>query len=467
MLPQVRALRARFGDRLAVVGVHSGKFPAERETRRIARAVERLGVAYPVVNDRHFRVWRAWAARGWPTLALVDARGYVVGTLLGERTADQLAPAVARLIDEAAAAPTPVEGGARPIAVVAAAPVARPLRFPGKVAVSEPDADGARHLAIADTGHHRVLVGRLHDGGRRLHVAHVVGRGRATGDVHGPAPGGSTRADLAARADGPPGAATFDGPQGLAFGRGADAGTLYVADAGNHAVRAIDRATGAVRTLVGTGARRRTAADREAGAMASPWELAHVVGAAGRPSLVVAMAGTHELWRVDTATGAAGPIVGGRGEGLLDGTLADALLAQPMALVADGPRAWWVDAEASAVRWATLPTAAEPAGRVGTLVGTGLFDFGLRDGVGDGARLQHPQGLAQLADGRLLVADTYNDALRWVEPETRRVTTVGEGVVEAGGVAVAGEEVWVAETGGHRVRGRGAKGEEWEVEVSG
>jgi hypothetical protein len=78
VLPQVRELHRRFGDALAVVGVHSGKFVAERETARLARAVERLGVAHPVVNDRHFRVWRAWAARGWPTLALVDARGYVV-----------------------------------------------------------------------------------------------------------------------------------------------------------------------------------------------------------------------------------------------------------------------------------------------------------------------------------------------------------------------------------------------------
>ena len=70
-----RALERRFGPALAVVGVHSGKFIAERATERIAHAAARLGVAHPVANDRQFRTWRAWAARGWPTLAVVDARG--------------------------------------------------------------------------------------------------------------------------------------------------------------------------------------------------------------------------------------------------------------------------------------------------------------------------------------------------------------------------------------------------------
>ena len=52
----------------------------------------RLGATHPVVNDRQFRAWRAWAVRAWPTIALVDARGYVVGVQAGEPTVAQLAP---------------------------------------------------------------------------------------------------------------------------------------------------------------------------------------------------------------------------------------------------------------------------------------------------------------------------------------------------------------------------------------
>lgn len=185
--------------------------------------------------------------------------------------------------------------------------------------------------------------------------------------------------------------------------------------------------------------------------------------------LLVAMAGTHELWRVDVATGAAGPVAGGRGEGLLDGLPADALLAQPAGLATDGQRVWWTDAESSAVREASaaaLGVRHAPGGGeelVRTLAGTGLFDFGHADGPGDEARLQHPQGLAWVPPGatdsgdagRLLVADSYNDALRWLDPRTRLVTTWQGGwqggLAEPGGVAVAGALAYVADTNAHRV----------------
>ena len=460
MLPQVRELERRFPRELAVVGVHSGKFIAERETTRIARASERLGVTHPIVNDRQFRAWRAWAVRAWPTVALVDPRGYVVGVRAGELTADQLGPVVERLIAAGDADGTLVRAAPHAPVTPSALPD-RTLRFPGKVAVSPPDARGVRRLAIADSGHHRVLVGRLDAGGARLTIEHVVGRGVATSDMRGPTASGARRGALAEIADGPADGATFDGPQGLAFGAGAHAGTLFVADAGSHAVRAIDLATGAVRTLAGTGARVRSAADRAAGAMASPWDLGFAE-VDGRATLFVAMAGTHQLWMVDPATGAASAHAGGRGEDLADGPLGDALLAQPMGLATDGRTVWFADAESSAIRTADT----DPNGAVHTLVGTGLFDFGDTDDEGDAVRLQHPQALARAEDGRLLVADSYNDALKWLDPATRRVTTWRRGLHEPSGLAIADGRVWVADTNAHRiVMFEVAGGEEWVVEV--
>jgi hypothetical protein len=405
----LRELERRFPRELAVVGVHSGKYIAERDTENIRRAAHRLGLHHPVVNDRQFRVWRSYAVRAWPTLVAVDPAGRVVGMHAGEFTSEMLEPFVERLIG--AFDPTG-ELDRRPLALEdppPAVPADRlALRYPGKVAV-----DGDR-LAIADTARARVLVGTLADGGRRLRVARVVG------------------------GEGAPEGERLVAPQGLVF----DGDALHVADPGAHVVRSVSLDTGAVRTVAGTGAQLRTRADLAAGVLSSPWDLALADGA-----LFVAMAGVHRLWRVPLDGSAAAPFCGSGREEILDGPHGEAALAQPMGIVARGGALWFVDAESSAVRRADL----DPAGGVTTLVGTGLFDFGDVDGVGDAVRLQHPQGLAAAPDGRLLVADSYNDALKWLDPATRRVTTWVRGFSEPTGVAIGRDAAYVADTNAHRI----------------
>ena len=413
----MRELERRFPDALAVVGVHSGKYIAERETPRIREASLRLGVAHPVVNDRQFRVWRGFAVRAWPTIVVIDARGYVVGQHAGEFTADAQAPAIERLVADAERGGLLVR---EPLPHQVESPAVAPgaLRYPGKVAV-----DGGR-LAIADSGHHRLLVGALEAGGRRLRVTHVVGAGE---------PG---------LVDGPLAAARLTMPQGLVF----DGDRLYVADAGNHAVRAVELGppgVGTVRTVAGTGARLRTAADRRAGAMASPWDLVLHAG-----TLHVAMAGTHQLWALDPASGRARVHAGQGGEDIADDLLERALLAQPMGIAVLGDRLVFADAETSAIRWADV----DRGGRVGTWAGTGLFDFGDADGVGDAVRLEHAQHVAvHPRSGRLLVVDSYNDALKWLDPTTRRVESWVRGLHEPAGAAFGAGVVYVADTDAHRI----------------
>ena len=411
MLPQLRELEQRFADVVAVVGVHSGKYIAERETLRIRDASVRLGATHPILNDRQFRVWRAYAVRAWPTLVAIDPRGSVVGMSAGEFTADAVAPFVERVVAAARADGSLREG---PLDFDAEAPSIAPgeLAFPGKVAV-----DGDR-IAVADSGHHRVLVGRLEHDGLRMRIERVVGSG------------GEGFADGAD--------AAFRYPQGLVF----DGDVLYVADAGNHAVRAIALESGRVRTIAGTGAQLRSARDRAAGALSSPWELA-LAGDA----LHVAMAGNHQLWSIDLRGGGASHRTGSGAEALHDGPHATAALAQTMGLALAGDHLLAADAESNAVRAVDL----DRSGGVRTVVGTGLFDFGDVDGEGDAVRLQHPQGIAVAPGGRVVVCDSYNDSLRWLDPAERRVTTWVRGLHEPGGVAVGARGAYVADTNAHRI----------------
>jgi sugar lactone lactonase YvrE len=462
VLPQLRELERRYADELVVVGVHAGKFRAERVTANIAAAAQRLGVEHPIVNDRLFRIWRSFNVGAWPTVVLVAPAGGVVGELAGEFLAGQLAPtldAVIRESDRADIAEVArLRRGPFPLSPP---PVPKgPLAFPGKVLA----ASGGR-LFVADTGHHRVLELEVEAGLRRAHVLRAIGAGR---------PGA---------ADGGAGVAAFDHPEGMALtpGRLTAAGlaslpsseTLFVADTGNHTVRAVDLPAGAVTTVAGTGGQARRANEPGHGTttpLSSPWDLELLSAPpSGTPSLapavVVAMAGAHQLWRIDLVTRAVKPWVGTGREDITDGPPSRCTLAQPVALRRDGHRLYFADCESSAVRFADLDGRDGP--EVRTIVGKGLFDFGDEDGKGGRARLQHPYDLAVLDEsGVLVVADTYNDKLKRVDPATQMCETflgTGESGLEDGdvttarfwepqGLSVADGVLYVADTNNHAVR---------------
>ena len=407
----MRELEARYPESLAIVGVHSGKYITERETPRIRDASIRLDAIHPTINDRQFRVWRSYAVRAWPTLVAVDPAGRVIGMHAGEFTAEALVSFIDRTLDEARAAGTLADHETH---YAPDSPTVTPgeLAYPGKIAL-----DG-RRLAIADSGHHRVVVGTLDDSGTRLRIERTYGDG-----TPGYRDGTSPR---------------FRHPQGLAF----HGDLLYVADAGNHAIRELSLDGGSARTIAGTGHQLRTQRDLSAGALSSPWDLC-VVG----NTLHVAMAGIHRLWTIHLDTGTAAPSSGTGAEELHDGPHAQAALAQPMGIAVAGDTLAFADSESSAIRLADLAA----TGGVRTVVGTGLFDFGDVDGVGDDVRLQHPQGIAADDDGRLLVCDSYNDSLRWVDPASRRVTTWVRGLHEPEGLAIDARVVYVADTNAHRI----------------
>jgi sugar lactone lactonase YvrE len=297
------------------------------------------------------------------------------------------------------------------------------------------DAGGGR-LFIADSGHHRIVVTDL-DG----RMMRTIGRGER------------------GFADGPAGVATFNEPQGMALSPEGD--TFYVADRANHALRAIELASGAVTTVAGTGKRGydlRGGAGRET-ALASPWDLTVHDGL-----LWIAMAGTHQLWTYDPRTGMVEPRAGSGAEALHDGPLATAAFAQPSGITSLDGLLYVADSEASAIR------RVDPsADRVRRLIGRGLFEFGDVDARADSVRLQHLLGVcATREEGASVVylADSYNDKIKRLDPETRVVETLlggaGHGLVdgpfeaaelwEPGGLSLAGRRLYIADTNNHAVR---------------
>ncbi|RKE20440.1 NHL domain-containing thioredoxin family protein [Streptomyces sp. TLI_171] len=417
VLDELRELEEKHRDTVVIVGVHSPKFVHEADHQAVVDAVARYEVHHPVLDDPELVTWKQYAVRAWPTLVVIDPEGYVVAQHAGEGHAHAIAKLVEELEAEHEAKGT-LRRGDGPY--VAPEPVAGDLRFPGK-AVRLPDG----HFLVADSGHHS-LVELAEDGES---VVRRIGDG-----VRGLVDGAQPR---------------FSEPQGLALvpaglGLGYD---VVVADTVNHALRGVRLADGSVTTLAGTGKQwwqgsPTAGASREVD-LSSPWDVAFFDG-----RVWIAMAGVHQLWSFDPVGGTVRVAAGTTNEGLVDGPAGEAWFAQPsgLAVSADGERLWVADSETSAVRWVSRGTH-----EVHTAVGTGLFDFGHRDGAAEQALLQHPLGVTVLPDGSVAVSDTYNHALRRYDPASGEVTTLATDLREPSGAVVVDGDIVVVESARHRL----------------
>ncbi|MCX7786913.1 MAG: thioredoxin-like domain-containing protein [Spirochaetes bacterium] len=431
-LPDLKRLQEEFPNELVVIGIHSAKFSNEGRMQNLRNILLRYEITHPVVNDPEFLLWQMWGPRAWPTLVLVDPAGNVSAATMGEGFYPQFKEIILSLREEFAS-----KGllDTRPWRAVLKPETRKPtlLSFPGKVRV-HPTVD---RIVLSDTGNHRILIVE-------------ESTGRVLDRVGGPAAGFSNGSFEQAR---------FRFPQGIAFS--IDGKTIYVADTGNHAIRMIDLSSRRVTTLVGTGKQSQEYPPApgigSSVALSSPWDV-EVEG----QTLFIAMAGSHQIWKMDLSTQAVSPLAGSGAEGYLDGAGKDAELAQPsgLSLGADR-RLYFADSEGSSIRYVDLSTKDL---QVVTLAGSGksLFEFGPEDGVGPNARFQHPLGV-RVHQGKIYVADTYNHRIREIDPQTRVVRTLsgldpgfkdGQDARwdEPGGLDAKGNKLYVVDTNNHALR---------------
>ncbi|KOU37578.1 NHL domain-containing thioredoxin family protein [Streptomyces sp. WM6378] len=400
VLDELRELEEKHRDTVVIVGVHSPKFVHEAEHQAVVDAVERYGVEHPVLDDPELATWKQYAVRAWPTLVVIDPEGYIVAQHAGEGHAH----AIERLVEELEAehgAKGTLRRGDGPY--VPPEPVATDLRFPGKAIVLP-----SGNFLVSDTTRHQLV--ELGPDGESV-VRRIGGDGQ------------------------------FKEPQGLAL---LPDGRVVVADTVHHALRSFDPVSGGIELLAGTGKQwwqgQPTSGPALEVDLSSPWDVAW-----WRGKVWIAMAGVHQLWTYDPETKTVEVAAGTTNEGLVDGPGAEAWFAQPSGLAATEDRLWVADSETSALRYV------DADGVVHTAVGTGLFDFGHRDGDAAQALLQHPLGVTALPDGSVAVADTYNHALRRYDPASGEVTTLATDLREPSDAVLAGDDIVVVESARHRL----------------
>ncbi|WP_051669955.1 thioredoxin-like domain-containing protein [Bryobacter aggregatus] len=427
VIPDLKKLEAKYAEELVVIGVHSAKFRNEKETTQIREAVLRYGVKHPVVNDADFQIWNSYTAKAWPTFVLINPIGKIIGSMSGEGVyapVDQLlSEAIPYFLAKKQLLRSPLnntlEAAARPETL---------LSYPGKISA---DAAG-RRLFISDSSHHRILITSA--SGKILDVIGSGDEGAADGAFE---------------------TAQMNQPQGTFLHND----ILYIADTENHLLRAANLKTRQLQTVLGTGEqalRLNVPGTGRTVALNSPWDVLVENGQA-----YIAMAGSHQIWSADIKTWQAQPFAGSARENISDGKRSEAALAQTSGLASNGKQIYFADSETSSIRSVDLG----PEGRVKTLVGKGLFDFGDQDGACASARFQHPLGVA-LAGDLLYVADTYNSKIKAIQlSNCRSETMAGDGSKtlrngkaasaafnEPGGLAWLDQKLYVADTNNHVIR---------------
>ena len=435
VLPDLEFLEQKYKDQpVVVLGVHSSKYDNESDPANIRAAIQRYEIHHPVVVDKDRAIWDSYDVRAWPTLVVVGSDGRIIGGVSGEGHRDLLDKVIARALQDGKARGTLAKAPLK-LAKEGEIRAASGLSFPGKVIA---DVAGKR-LFIVDSNHDRIVITSYP--GEEGHVAmqEIIGSGR-------------TGAEDGAFAD-----ASFNRPQGAVL----SGNVLWVADTENHLVRRIDLESKTVATALGTG---KQVFDPEAGKsgrgqpLNSPWDVA----LAGN-RLYIAQAGQHQIFAMNLMTGMTEVAAGSARENIRDGAAREANLAQTSGLAMDQKNQilYFADSEVSAIRGLDLKN-----NRVFTVIGHGLFDFGDKDGDSKAARLQHALGVSLTADGtHLLVADTCHPKSKLRDPAAKTARSLagtgrpGTGKMgeapqffEPAAIAVASAtETFVADTNNHRI----------------
>lgn len=402
VLPELRKLEEDFaGKPFAVVGVHSAKFDNEKDDDAIRNAIVRYDVQHPAVNDQEMSMWRSLGINSWPSLLVVTPNGKVLARFAGEGHYEDLKDVISAALnyygDRNELSNTPLKESLEKNKDTRL--LNSPLRYPGKIAVDKMN----KRLFIADSGNHRIVVCK-YDGT----FIEEIGCG------------------LPCLNDGTFMESGFNSPQGLAYDESSN--TLYVADTENHAFRSIDLSQKKVKTLLGDGTRGfdltggKSLSDQK---LNSPWDLCL---SKDRSAVYIAMAGQHQIWSYDKASGL-GSVYSGNGyeRNYNSGYPATTSWAQPsgLSLSSSGNTMYVADSESSSVRSLDLTSGssnAEAGGDPG--FADNLFAFGDKDGKGAAVRLQHPLAVCAAGDETVYIADSYNHKIKVLDTKTDSVKTL-------------------------------------------
>ncbi len=101
VIPSLKEWYSKYKDQgLVIIGNHYPEFSYEADLNNLKDAVARDGIQYPVAEDNNGATWRAYRNQYWPTLYLIDKRGYIRYVHIGEGSYQETEENIKALLEE-------------------------------------------------------------------------------------------------------------------------------------------------------------------------------------------------------------------------------------------------------------------------------------------------------------------------------------------------------------------------------
>jgi thiol-disulfide isomerase/thioredoxin len=101
VIPYLRGMYDSYRDKgFTLIGVHSPELNYERVLANVQDAVKKMGLQYPIAIDNDFANWNRYHNLYWPAIYLVDKRGVIRYSHIGEGGYEESRAWIEKLIQE-------------------------------------------------------------------------------------------------------------------------------------------------------------------------------------------------------------------------------------------------------------------------------------------------------------------------------------------------------------------------------
>lgn len=83
-----------------MIGVHSPEFAYEKSAENVQNAIKELNVPYVVAIDNDFKIWNAYRVCAWPSMFILDKRGAIRFSHVGEGAYEESERVIQQLLKE-------------------------------------------------------------------------------------------------------------------------------------------------------------------------------------------------------------------------------------------------------------------------------------------------------------------------------------------------------------------------------